>query len=206
MKKVFANTRKPQGFIGKMMAKGMNGGDHKRLANWGFSHVTFRGDEQAADLGCGGGANVMRLLQKIPNGTVKGLDYSEVSVAISRETNEAEIAKGRCEILQGNVMDLPFADESFDVVTAFETIYFWPDLNKSFSEVFRTLKSGGFFMITNESDGKNEKSLKWLDMIDGMRIYTADDLQKVLADAGFTDIEIYDEVEKDRLCVVAQKA
>ena len=42
--KVFGNAKKPQGLIGKMMAGGMNGGAHMRLANWGMSHFKIRGD------------------------------------------------------------------------------------------------------------------------------------------------------------------
>ncbi len=50
-------------------------------------------------------------------------------------------------------MALPFADTSFDVATAFETVYFWPDIRRSLSEVARVIRRGGTFMISNEVDG-----------------------------------------------------
>ncbi|MCR5716760.1 MAG: class I SAM-dependent methyltransferase [Lachnospiraceae bacterium] len=206
LKKIFGNARKPQGVIGKMMAKGMNRGPHEKLANWGFTHLMLNGDETAIDLGCGGGANVAKLLTKLPNGKVSGLDYSEVSVETSKETNRREISAGRCNILQGNVMNLPLKEQSFDVVTAFETIYFWPDLSQSFSEVYRILKQGGRFMITNESDGKHEASLKWKDLVDGMNVYTAEELETLLTGVGFTIGTIDEDSAHDRLCVVACKA
>ena len=59
--------------------------------------------------------------------------------------NETAIADGRCAVLQGSVADMMFADNWFDAVTAFETVYFWPDLPRCFREVWRVLKPGGTF-------------------------------------------------------------
>ncbi len=50
---------------------------------------------------------------------------------------------------------MPFDDEAFDCVSAFETVYFWEDLEKCFAEVHRVMKNGGTFLICNESDGTN---------------------------------------------------
>ena len=46
---------------------------------------------------------------------------------------------------QASVAELPFEAEQFDVVTAFETVYFWPELAQNFREVYRVLKPGGVF-------------------------------------------------------------
>ena len=46
-------TRKPEGFLGKMMLSGMNNG-HAKLADWGFTHLPDLDPEKAVDLGCGG--------------------------------------------------------------------------------------------------------------------------------------------------------
>ena len=203
MSKIFGNTRKPEGFWGRMMVNGMNGGSHARLAQWGLAYLPLSPNAQVLDCGCGGGANLSRLLDKLPGGKVCGLDYSEVSVAKSKEHNKAAIADGRCAVVQGNVAALPFDDESFDAVTAFETVYFWPDLAESFREIRRVLKPGGRFLIVNESNGRNEKSLKWTKIIDGMRVYTGEELTKLLEGAGFADIELDDDNQNDRLRIRA---
>ena len=59
------------------------------------------------------------MLNLCPKGTVKGVDYSKISVEKSRKVNAKAIHAGRCEVLQANVMELPFAENAFDLVTAF---------------------------------------------------------------------------------------
>ena len=166
----FNNARKPEGRMGRMMASGMNGGTHEKLARWGMSHFEVKGD--VLDIGCGGGGNIGRILVMDSVNTVSGVDYSEVSVNKSREVNAKAIEDGRCSVVQGNVVDLPFEDRSFDVATAFETVYFWPDMNRSFEEVYRVLRSGGTFAVTNESNGVDKASVKYAGIIDGMNLYT----------------------------------
>ena len=48
--------------------------------------------------------------------------------------------EGRLEVKQGDVSALNLQDNTYDLATAFETIYFWPGLEKCFSEVARILK------------------------------------------------------------------
>jgi len=168
MSKFFNNTRKPEGFLGKVMVNGMNGGGHAALAEWGLSFVNISKNDSALDCGCGGGANVKRLLAKCD--TAYGIDYSEISVAKSKEVNAEAIKNNRCEIHQCDVRSLPFDNDSFNVVTAFETVYFWKDIEKAFAEIFRVLRNGGTFAITNESTGTDKTSVKFSEIIDGMNI------------------------------------
>ena len=152
----FENTRKPVGFAGKLMVAMMNLG-HSPVARWGLRFLNVAPDARVLDCGCGGGANIRRLLKKCPQGVVKGIDYSPVSVEKSKRVNETAIVEGRCAVLQGSVADMMFADNWFDAVTAFETVYFWPDLPRCFREVYRVLKVGGTFLICNESNGDTDK-------------------------------------------------
>ena len=51
-----SQTRKPEGFLGKMMVNGMNGG-HARMADWGMAHLKTITPVKIVDIGCGGGRN-----------------------------------------------------------------------------------------------------------------------------------------------------
>ncbi len=199
----FENTRKPVGFGGKIMVAMMNSG-HGAIADWGFGHITIPTDAPVLDAGCGGGANIKKLLAKCPKGQVKGIDYSEVSVEKSRKVNAKAIAEGRCEVLLASVAQLPFAENTFDLVTAFETIYFWPGLVDCFREVYRVTKPGGTFFICNESNGETNKDDKWVEKIGGMTIYNAAQILTALNQAGFTDAKAHKN-GKGWICVTARK-
>lgn len=203
--KNFVNqTRKPEGFLGKMMVSGMNSG-HAKLADWGMAHLKGITPSSIAELGCGGGRNTAELLNRYEKAKITALDYSEVSVQKAQEHNKDMIASGRCKVIKGNVTELPFEDGSFDLATAFETVYFWPGLEHCFSEVCRVLKPGGRFMICNESDGTDETSLKYEKIIEGMKCYTVDELTSALKAAGFTEVisDRYD--SKLWITVIARK-
>ena len=79
LERFFSQTRKPEGFLGKMMLGTMNSG-HAKLADWGFTHLPAMTPENAVDLGCGGGRNAGELLKMFPKAHVTGVDYSDLSV------------------------------------------------------------------------------------------------------------------------------
>ena len=198
----FENTRKPEGFGGKIMVAMMNVG-HSAVARWGLQFLELAPDAMVLDCGCGGGANIKRLLKKYPQGIVKGIDYSPVSVEKSKKVNEAAVTKRRCDVLCASVAELPFEPEQFDAVTAFETVYFWPDLPQCFREVYRVLKPGGTFLICNESNGDSDKDEKWTEIIGGMTIYKDAELKAYLEQAGFHEVQIHK--KKSWLCITARK-
>jgi len=203
-RKFINQTRKPEGTLGRMMVNGMNGG-HAKMADWGLSHLSGITPSMIAELGCGGGRNAGELLKRYPAASVTAVDYAEVSVDKAIEYNKAMIKAGRMIVKQGDVSDLKLPDETYDLATAFETIYFWPGLTKCFAEVARILKPGGSFLIVNESDGTDEASLKYEKMIDGMKCYTAGQIEDALKAAGFTKIVCDHYDGKPWISVVATK-
>ena len=118
LSKIFGNTRKPEGFFGRLMVAGMNGGSHAAMAMWGLEIIDIPQTGEILDIGCGGGANIARLLARTKASKVTGVDYSPVSVAKSSKVNADAIAQGRCEVREANVAALPFGDSQFALVTA----------------------------------------------------------------------------------------
>ena len=99
-KDFFSQTRKPEGFLGKMMLGTMNSG-HAKLADWGFTHLPAMTPENAVDLGCGGGRNAGELLKMFPKAHVTAVDYADLSVKKAAAYNRIMIGAGRCTAMQG---------------------------------------------------------------------------------------------------------
>lgn len=201
LKKLFQNTCKPQGLGGKFILKMMNNG-HAKLADWAISHIQLKEDDSVLDIGCGGGANIQRFLKTCSKGFVAGIDYSDESVQYSIKKNSEYIGKN-CEIKKGNVSNIPYENDKFDMVTAFETVYFWPDLKQNFKEVHRVLKPNGYFMICCE-EGDPESSI-WPDKIEGMKVYSIMQLSNVLKSSGFKIVEAEEKENSKWICLVGQK-
>ena len=205
------NARKPEGELGEKLIENMNI-NHECLAQWSVGHLEISKEDVILDIGCGGGVNVERFL-KMSENKVFGLDYSEVAVKKSIELNKKAIDEGRCEIIQGFVSDLPFEDNSFDVVTAFETVYFWPDLKNDLREIRRVLKDDGTIFIANEAlpIEKNERQKELIELLD-MKIYSKNELEEFLHEAGFSEVtchikESYDSFTGDDanwICAIAK--
>lgn len=201
------NPGMPEGEVGSAMLDRMNGGTHEQLANWAFQYVQFSDDmEYALDIGCGGGANVARLLDRIPFGEVVGIDPSPLSVQKSIEYNAKAVEEGRATIQQAEAADMSaLPNSAFDVVTAFETIYFWKDVPAALEEIKRVMLPGGTLLICNEADGSDSDHYFMAMRTPGMTIYTPRELDSLLRDAGFKRIQIYDDVKSGHVCVTAKK-
>ena len=206
------NARKPKGRLGSELIDMMNE-NHEGLAKWSTSHLDITENDVILDIGCGGGVNVERFL-KMGADKVYGLDYSDVSVEMSLEQNKKAVGEGRCKIIKGSVSNMPFDDSSFDIVTGFETIYFWPDLINDLREVRRVLKNDGIVFIANEAlpikDDMRQK--KFCELLDAT-VYSEDELDEALREAGFSNVisfirqscDSFTEDEANWICIVAQK-
>ena len=131
-------------------------------------------------------------------------------LAISRVENQfkkvsSDYGKADLLILDDWLLKPLTKQEAYDLATAFETIYFWQGLERCFAEVFKVLKPGGCFMIVNESDGLDEGSKKFEKMIEGMKLYTAEDIEKALKSAGFSEVKTDHHESKPWITVLAQK-
>lgn len=167
------HTRRPDGFLGRMMLRGMNNG-HAPLTRWGAAHIEWQPQWCVLDIGCGGGATLLRLLERCPDGMVCGVDASPESVEFSRRKT-ARYAD-RCSVEQATADDLPYGDRAFNAVTAFETVYFWGDLHRAFAEVARVLKPGGVFLVCCEMSNPGNDT--WTSRIEGMQVFSPEEPER----------------------------
>ena len=186
LKTLFTNCAHPKGRMGRAMLKFMNL-CHAPLTNWGLDLVDIQDGWTMLDIGCGGGATLKRLLKRSPDAKVYGIDISEESVAKARKVNKALLEK-QVFIQQGSANKLPYEDVKFDLVTAVETVYFWPSLPECLKEVHRVLKHGGRFAIMVEVVDTDSM---WTNVVEGMTAYPPEQLKDMLDVAGFVKTEVY---------------
>ena len=160
---------------------------HAPLTNWGLKLANVQDGWTMLDVGCGGGFTIRRLLKRSKDAQVYGIDISEESVTKARQVN-AEVLDKQVYVTQGSAEQLPYNDEMFELVTAVETVYFWPNLPDCLQEVRRVLKPGGKFAIMVEVVDSDSK---WTSIVDGMTAYTPEQLKTLLDDAGFIQTEIH---------------
>lgn len=201
-----SQCKRPRGFLGRFVLWNMNA-RHSRVTDWGLSHVTLRSNDVVLDVGCGGGRTVAKLAAIAPQGKVYGVDYSAESVAMARKVNRRAIETGRVEIREGPVSQLPFSDGMFDVVTAVETHFWWPDLPNDMREVFRVVKPGGTVVVIAEiykgADTAASKLAEKYISPSGMKFLSADEHRELLRQAAFADVEIF--TQKSWICATGKK-
>ena len=205
MSQLLKQTRHPTGWFGELLLRGMNIG-HSKLTAWGLKHISIEKHYTIFDVGCGGGETVRKLAMMATEGKVYGIDFSEESVAISRRTNKQLIQAGRVEIRHGSVSCLPFFDDMFDLATAVETHYFWPDLVSDMQEVLRVLKLSGKLLLIGEAykGGKHDLNQKWVEL-GNIAYYSGDELSKLFSTAGYSDVQVFEEYDRGWICVIGRK-
>ena len=200
--------RKPQGWLGRLVVRVMNR-SHSKLTQWGLAHVAIGASDVILDIGCGGGNTIARLARVAHDGKIYGVDYSEASVRVSREKNRDLVASGHVEVAQGSVSALPFPDAMFDIVTAIETHYYWPDLMRDLREVLRVLKPGGTLVMCVEAyrKGKHDRVLEHLERRRMLHftVLSVEEHREWLTSAGFSDVDVFEERRRGWLCAVGGK-
>jgi len=109
--------------------------------------LVLSGTESILDMGCGPGDFLIRLHNRGHRGPLVGIDNSAGMIA------KAKSSALNIHFLQADAQQIPFENESFDVVTARHMLYHVPEIRLALSEAHRVLKPGGKFLaITNIQD------------------------------------------------------
>ena len=177
---------------------------HSKSTDWGLRQIAIGKHDAVLDVGCGGGRTI-RKLSALTDATVCGVDHSEESVAAAQRMNRD------ADIRLGSVSALPFDDASFDVVTAIETHFFWPDLPRDVAEVRRVLKPGGTLLLVAEiyKGGKFDRRVQLLEdhaAVTQMTVLTVDQHRRLLEDAGFTDVRVLEDYDRGWICAIAHSS
>ncbi len=161
------------------------------------SFALIREGSTVVDLGSGAGndAFVARALCG-ESGKVIGVDFSPAMLAKAEE-NRAKLGFSNVQFRQGDIEDIPISNNRADVVISNCVLNLVPDKAQAFREIFRILKPGGHFCVSDvvilgemPAEFQNKMEL-YVGCVSGA--VQRDEYLRVIAEAGFSDVKILEE-------------
>lgn len=197
------NFRQPKGLLGKLIGLLMNKGNDS-MNRITIQLLNVQPDDHVLEIGFGNGKYIREIAQKMQNGCVAGVDFSETMVRQAKKRNKMFIKEGIVDIKLGEVNKIDFDDATFDKIFTVNTLYFWPNPEKDIQEIKRVLKPNGTLIISFRSKEKMET----LDITkNGFRLYETQEVVQLAQNAGFKDVRLESRQDKsmDANCVIAIK-
>jgi ubiquinone/menaquinone biosynthesis C-methylase UbiE len=99
------------------------------------------------DVGTGPAYLLMKLHQHSPNMRLAGIDPSPMMLAKGRQNVSAAGLDKVIELKDGGAKDIPFTDESFDIVISTASVHHWKEPTAGINEIYRVLKKGGYTLL-----------------------------------------------------------
>ena len=142
--RLIQQSKKPSGFLGKRMMKLWNRA-YLPMFVWAIRRLDRIFYPVILDVVVGNGRSTILLKETFPQSTITGIDISDTAIAQAKHIEMTNLNFERRD-----VRETGFSDESFDLITAFQTHFHWRDLEASFMELQRILKSDGMLLLACE--------------------------------------------------------
>ncbi|MEG2289295.1 MAG: class I SAM-dependent methyltransferase [Clostridium sp.] len=136
----------------------------KGITPWMFENYEFKNGCRILEIGCGNGAQWAEGIFNLPERYTMIL--SDLSRGMVDKVGEKYSKYENVIVQRIDIQDIPFANETFDVIIANHMLYHVPDLDKALSEIQRVLKADGTFYATTNGNC-------------GMRLYLREALKRL---------------------------
>lgn len=201
MARQYAN---PSGIFGRLITANLLNRANIKSNQVVFDLMEIAEGDIILEVGFGGGGLLFQIAENSRCRAVYGIERSEEllhrSQKIAQNLNLADVVR----LFKGEVDALPFDQNMFNHVCSINTVYFWPDLKKSLSELFRVTRTGGKLLLgfgdaaVLREQGYGEQ---------GFKLYTPGQIHEALILAGFTPDQeyIYERGKRGRFYVLSNR-
>jgi ubiquinone/menaquinone biosynthesis C-methylase UbiE len=137
---------RPRGMLGRVAGEAM-AIFNARLESRAIGLLELTGAERALEIGFGPGVGIGMLVERLPLGSVAGIDPSQTMLDMASGRNRRALDDGKLDLRLGTVSELPWPDQSFDAACTVNNINLWRSLRPDLAEVQRVLAPGGRLAI-----------------------------------------------------------
>ena len=193
LKDLAAQLRQPHGEDGIKAGESMNTGNrYINLDTIGIVNPV-KGDH-ILEIGMGNGLFVKNIVENDPLIKYTGVDFSALMIKEAERINADLIKEGRVKFAKSDVASMPFPDKAFNKVFTINTIYFWSDASRNFTQIRRVLQPQGklFVAIRPRHQMESYPFTKY-----GFEMYTKEELYECLISNGFSVMKIHEIQEPD---------
>jgi ubiquinone/menaquinone biosynthesis C-methylase UbiE len=151
---------KPEGNIGNLAGWAMALKNRNRNL-WAIEKMNIQPDDRILEIGYGPGNTIKLISEKLRNGSITGIDHSEVMYKQASKRNSEGIKNKNVELLCGSAWDLMYPENTFDKIFASNVHFFWREPEEEFERLKTLLKIGGkFCLIFQPRWAKSEQEVK----------------------------------------------
>jgi len=192
----------PQGIAGRLLTRFMNILNQKQYRAV-LDNINLEPDDVVLDIGFGNGYLINKLLKKDIQIKICGIDISNDMVNNVSKKYKRFIDDGYLNLHLENIAKTSFENETYNKIYTVNTMYFWNELEKCFSEIKRILKPDGIFLNA-------VYTREFLDKIVytkyGYNKYSIDDVIKITENNGMTIVKLVEIKKNNTYCVISKNA
>jgi|SRR5262245_22788275 len=201
---IAGQLRQPSGLFGKHLTSRVLNRVSGPMNQRTVELLELHPGERVLEVGFGGGDLIDRMAGIVSRGRIVGVDFSSAMVELGRRRFARLIESGRLELHCASAEQLPHDAGQFTKACTVNTVYFWSDPLVALGELRRTLRDGGRLVLSFNPRATAQK-LPYTRH--GFTLYDGDEMQHLLAEAGFREVRLVTGTQKigEFMCAVGTK-
>jgi ubiquinone/menaquinone biosynthesis C-methylase UbiE len=167
-----------------------------------LDNINIEPDNTILDIGFGNGYLINKLFKQNNNNiTIYGIEISKDMLNKVKHKNMEKVNNGSLKLFLENISKTSFEKNTFDKIYTINTVYFWNELDKCFSEIKNILKPNGIFMNVIYT---KEYLNKIIYTKYGFNKYTVEEIEKITEENGMKIIRTIEIKKNKSYCIISE--